>query len=774
MNEENHISTPAQLAREYIQHTSCNIFLTGKAGTGKTTFLRNIVKQTYKNVVITAPTGIAAINAGGVTLHSFFQLPFGSFVPEVRTPDPTLAFKLNDPVSLIRNIQIRDAKRKTIRSLELLIIDEVSMLRADLLDAIDVILRHIRRNRTQPFGGVQVLFIGDMYQLPPVVKDDEWRVLREYYPSQFFFDAKVLRENKPIYIELDKIYRQEDPIFIRLLNNLRNNTLEPSDSELLQKFYQPGFRPDPKDKFINLTTHNAKASQRNSEELNILSGKSYRYQALVTGDFPEYLYPIEYEMELKVGAQVMFIKNDPTGERRFFNGKIGEIASLTDEEIEVSTGEYEKVIVERYIWENVRYELNEETQLIEENVIGTFSQYPLRLAWAITVHKSQGLTFDRATIDVNEAFAPGQIYVALSRLRSLDGLVLTTSIQKHKLQVDNQICAYSQSKKDVDELQQILKTEKDQYSLRMICDSFSFTDLIKHTQDFTYNSEDEEAKTAKLKYRQWALSIINQLKELETVGSKFQNQITYIFCQNSEDSRKLLTERLKAAQSYFDEKILETDNEIFLHLARVLADKRVKTYQKEVQDFETLLYSFLVKLRRNVMLAVANFNNEEISKDKLIFAAQVEGRHEKIRELIILEKQFEKLEKGNKKKKNRKKLNDDEVDYVDISTPSHKLQKEKGPSTSEVSYSIFQQGKSVAEVAQERALTQETIIKHLIPYLQNGEINIEQLVDPEKIHIIKSTINEIEFTGLKDLKTILPEDFSYDEIRLVMVSMKNE
>nr|MDQ3048002.1 AAA family ATPase [Bacteroidota bacterium] len=404
---------PATYVSRFINQTNKNVFLTGKAGTGKTTLLRNIVSTTYKKCLIAAPTGIAAINAGGVTIHSLFQLPFGGFIPVKETQTLHNNTKLNDPVSLIRHLQMHDNKRKLLRELELLIIDEVSMLRADLLDAIDLVLRHVRRNNL-PFGGVQMLFIGDMLQLPPVVKDDEWQVLRPYYNSAYFFDAVVLQKNKPVYIELDKIFRQADQRFVDLLNHLRNNELTRSDFDLLNTFYKPGYKHDPSDGYITLTTHNYKAIELNRRFLDKLQGTSRFFDAQVQDDFNENAFPLERKLELKIGAQVMFVKNDPSGNQKFFNGKIGFVASLTDDiEVKFNDGS-PSVIVSRYEWKNVKYKINEKSKEIEENIAGTFSHYPIKLAWAITVHKSQGLTFDKAIIDIGDAFAPGQVYVALS------------------------------------------------------------------------------------------------------------------------------------------------------------------------------------------------------------------------------------------------------------------------------------------------------------------------------------------------------------------------
>ncbi|MFM7728468.1 MAG: ATP-dependent RecD-like DNA helicase, partial [Flavobacteriales bacterium] len=422
-----HTSDMVETAAAFVNSTGSHIFLTGKAGTGKTTFLRSLGERTHKRFAIVAPTGIAALNAGGVTIHSMFQLPLGTFLPD-RTPSGRFSADANiyTQFTLSRKHPISAAKKQVLRSLDLLIIDEVSMLRADVLDAIDYRMRSVRGNYARAFGGVQVLMIGDLFQLPPIVKDHEWGLLKRYYHSAHFFEAVALQSEGFVYIELDKIYRQSDQRFIDLLNNLRENKTTTDDIALLNTFYQA--QPPQEEGIITLTTHNYKADDINSAQLRKLNGSSFIYQASIDGDFPESMYPLPLKLELKEGAQVMFVRNDSNG-GRFFNGMLASVCDLDEKSIKVRVLDSGLVLdVPREQWENKKYSVSASTRDLDEEVVGTFSQFPIKLAWAVTVHKSQGLTFDRAIIDVGQAFAPGQVYVALSRLRSLDGLILRTRI----------------------------------------------------------------------------------------------------------------------------------------------------------------------------------------------------------------------------------------------------------------------------------------------------------------------------------------------------------
>ena len=532
-----------QLAQDFALFTNRCIFLTGKAGTGKTTFLHNLKKATKKQMAVVAPTGVAAINAGGTTMHSFFQLPFNPFLPTVEGRK-----------NLIEKMKMQGNRRKVLQELELLVIDEISMVRADVLDAVDTILRHVRYRNNEPFGGVQVIFIGDMFQLSPVANDEEWRLLSQYYSSPYFFHSQVILQQQPVYIELDKIFRQTNVDFIRLLNEVRNNCLSEEGLTLLQSRYNPLFVPPRDDTYITLTTHNYKADQINAEELTKISGKTYKFDAKIEGEYPEKSYPTEKTLVLKIGAKVMFLRNDSETPRRFFNGKIGMVEKINDDYITIKCpDDFDSIELSQAEWENIRYSTNATTKQIEENQLGKFTQFPLRLAWAITIHKSQGLTFDKAVIDAGNAFASGQVYVALSRCRSLEGLVLLSKINPSSIQNDREIVAHEGNKIPIEALESQLDESRNKYRNFILIELFDFKNAVGQVSRLIKETTDVQSSFNK-ETLPYLNDVLKQAQNLQEIAGKFQSQLQRIL-DDKPVSEDLLQTRIGAAVDFFNVKM---------------------------------------------------------------------------------------------------------------------------------------------------------------------------------------------------------------------------
>lgn len=597
-----------ELAWEIISNTDTHLFLTGKAGTGKTTFLRNLRTSLPKRMVVVAPTGIAAINAQGTTIHSFFQLSFGPQIPGTQQKS--------------KRFQFRKQKIQLIRSLDLIVIDEISMVRADTLDAIDHVLRQYR-NSSRPFGGVQMLMIGDMQQLAPVAKEDEWRLLSPYYSSPYFFSSKVLQNTNFVTIELKHVYRQNDPVFIDLLNSVRNNYVTADTLKHLNTRYIPNFSPKEEEGYIRLTTHNYQADIINEEKLKALKSAEITYNASVEGDFPELAYPTDTTLRLKVGAQVMFVKNDSSPEKRYYNGMIGKVTDLKADKIIVcSTDDGHTIEVDQEKWNNIKYTLNEDTQEIEENVAGTFLQFPLKTAWAITIHKSQGLTFEHAIIDAQHSFAHGQTYVALSRCKTLEGLVLSRPIPPTAIISDNLVQEFCKDPRHQQpDAQHLTELEKNYY-LRITEDLFSFDkihfpikDLLRILREFFYHSN------PKL-YTSWQ-DAEERLKQPEIIAYKFHKQYERLILntQNIKDDSGL-QDRLKKGAAYFKEDIS--------FLGKQLSITKIQTNNKQARErltnvIQNILFEYRLKTELLNYVAENGIKTNEYLKYKATISLKLEN-----------------------------------------------------------------------------------------------------------------------------------------------------
>ncbi len=740
------MSAPTQaalVASKFINQTNRHVFLTGKAGTGKTTFLKHIITHTHKKAAIVAPTGIAAINAGGTTIHSMFNIPFGSFVPVQNYTQKTNSYiQVTDRHTLFKTQFINNTKRAIIRELELLIIDEVSMLRADVLDAIDAVMRHVRGKSYLPFGGVQVLFIGDMYQLPPVVKDNEWQVLGEFYKSIYFFDAQVLQKEPPIYIELDKIYRQNNPEFISVLNNLRNNCITKNDTNILNNYYKPNFKQTVNDNYITLTTHNRKADLINKSFLSELKSPSFFYEATIKGEFPDNMFPIEKTLELKMGSQVMFLKNDLSGEQKYFNGKLAKVIELTTKEIYVEFEDGKKLKLDEYTWENKKYILDPATNEIKEDTVGQFIHFPIKLAWSITVHKSQGLTFDKAIIDVVDAFAPGQVYVALSRLRDLSGLILTSPINFTSISSDEKITEFSGTKELQHDLDVQLANETNKFLKYYLnyCYDFNWLNnsLNRHYKE---HFEDHKSKL-KVRFANWMQDLIEKTEKLKNHAAKFAGELNSIIELAQPGWKENLIKRTKDAQGYFSPMLKEMSSSVIGQIELLTDEKKVKQYIAELAKLEILFFEQSKKVQKAVGLCEAIIRGEEYTKDNIEQIIKDSARDEKV----------EVIETAKKRTKKEK-------------TP-----KEKKIDTKQLSFDLYKEGKTVKEIAAIRNFAVTTIEGHLAHFVKLKQIEATDFVSKENIKKILKVAASLDNPSLNQLKTELGDGYSYGEIKMALAT----
>jgi hypothetical protein len=583
-----------ELAEQYVLYTRRHCFITGKAGTGKTTLLRKLIKATKKNLIVVAPTGVAAVNAGGVTIHSMFGLPLTCFVPSDDPVDPHIATNIQQLLG--EHLRLSREKRDVLRALDLLVIDEVSMVRCDVLDAIDLMLRSIRSN-SQPFGDVQVLLIGDVHQLPPVAKEQEWSVLERYYRSRYFFDSLVWPRLDAVHIELQAVYRQSDARFVALLNNIRNRRPSPEDLRLLSERYQPDFKPT-EPGHVLLSTHNYRADSVNSAELASLPGKIHSFAAEITGEFPHASFPCDAEVQLKLGAQVMFIRNDTEG-GAYYNGKLATVKGIDGFEITVTFRESGRdYTLHREMWENVGYRLDESSGKLIQHVLGTFSQYPLRLAWAITIHKSQGLTFDKVVIDAGRSFAPGQVYVALSRCRSLEGIVLCSLISRWALRGDLRVDAFSATQYKARELREKLPEEKATYASYLLLKLFTFSVLSERLDEWG-----GLIAATSLPEREAASSLLERIRvaagEIEVTAGKFQRQLQRLIegLRSDPGTLAFLKDRCARGIEYFTEQIAtQLAHPLREHASAVPYKKKTKRYLAHVYVIEDSCWSKIEQL----------------------------------------------------------------------------------------------------------------------------------------------------------------------------------
>lgn len=590
-------SLPYYLAEQFAMHTNRPLFITGKAGTGKTTFLRKLREQSPKNMAVVAPTGVAAINAGGMTIHSLFQLPVRTLIPTAQS------YK-----QLFAEQRLTQRKRNLLYHLEMLVIDEISMVRADVLDAIDTMLRRYKYRKDQPFGGVQLVMIGDLFQLSPVVtKGEDEDAMKKYYEGPYFFQAKVMKELQPIYVELDHVFRQQDQTFVNLLNEVRENQLTKQGRTLLNARYNPRFKNTDEDFHITLTTHNRLADELNEREMNRLPDEPHVFEADIKKDFPPNIYPTEEILTLKIGARVMFVRNDDQKPRRFYNGKIGVITDIDDGKIFVrcDNGDIE---VNRMVWDNIRYREDEKTGKIEEEVLGSFVQYPLRLAWAVTIHKSQGLTFDKVIIDAARAFAAGQVYVALSRCRTLEGIVLSTPLDYVELDNDPSVLRYTDSQPSVETVNQALPKARKEYEVQLFSALFDFhrtLSLVDQMRKVAAKAVSFNEKTLP-----WLEELQPIFSDWQGVAEKFRPQLTKLLLHGE---KTMLRGRLQAACQYFLPLMEPVAQQVANHPCR-------SKNKADVSDFEPLLNDLFLVLHEKVHLMQSLLKTEEPSSESLLQA----------------------------------------------------------------------------------------------------------------------------------------------------------
>jgi hypothetical protein len=794
-----------ELAFNFINKTDRNLFITGKAGTGKTTFLHQIKKKSLKRMVIVAPTGVAAINAKGVTIHSFFQMPFGPILP--------------NQIANTSNQQRKFSKAKIdiIKSLDLVIIDEISMVRADVLDGIDQVLRRYK-NRNKVFGGAQILMIGDVQQLAPVVKPNEWSLLQEHYNTVYFFSSKAYQEANVVSIELKHIYRQKNTNFITILNEIRNDNLSEKSAEILNKRFNPTFSPTKDDDYITLTTHNKRANLINDSELNKIKNNSYFFKAEVSGKFNENAYPNDEKLALKVGAQVMFIKNDSSPEKRYFNGKIGVITDISKENVTIQcANEIDEIITEKEQWDAINYTIDGETKELKEDIVGAFKQIPLRLAWAITIHKSQGLTFEKAIIDAEASFAHGQTYVALSRCTSLEGLVLKTPISSNAIINDKTVSTFNETIEENHPNEITLNESEKKFQLNLIAELFEyqlFLYPISRLIDIYYKN--------KTSIKGDVIDHLQTIKDdgivtLMKVSNGFKNQLKTISKESIlPENSSQIQERFTKAVAYFlketmgniqkpldaisfstDNKAIKKDFSKQFDSLQEQLEEKLFALQKMTKGFRA--QDFL-KVRANAVLQkTAPIKKKKLSskRDPILALKLRELRDEIATSLGIAHFQIftqetlyalcdllprsekELLKISGMGKIRVQKYGEEILELIEEYCRDNGInslneqKKENKKTTKQISFELFKAGYSLKEIAKERSLTLGTIESHLASYIPSGEIDILELMTIKRYKKIIKAIEETRFKNLTELKEKVDNSFSFMELRMVLLSMEN-
>lgn len=816
-----------QLANDFVRYTGQNIFLTGKAGTGKTTFLHQLKKSSPKRMIVTAPTAVAAINAGGVTLHSFFQIPFAPFVPG------------SEAHGQITQRRVGREKINIIKSLDLLVIDEISMVRCDLLDAVDTVLRRYRRHDSA-FGGVQLLMIGDLHQLSPVARDDDWNLLRQHYDTYYFFSSRALRQTQLVNIELKQVYRQSDTHFIDLLNRVRDNQMDKHTLEQLNSRYIPAFTPAEGEEYITLSTHNRGADKINESKLSTLDAKPFTFKASIANDYPPYAYPTAETLVLKKGAQVMFVRNDSSVEKLYFNGKIGRIVRIDSRIIEVKcAGDEDPIVVEPVTWQNIKYTIDENTHEITEEVLGEFTQYPLRLAWAITIHKSQGLTFERAIIDANAAFAHGQVYVALSRCKTFEGMVLSTPIAHSAIKTDTDVAQFVETSRQQEPTEAQLRTAKISYQQQLLLGCFDY-----QTVRFNLSKLIRLLRENQHLIRFSAFDTLHELEkqaveEVIRVGEKFTRQLHSLFDNDKvPEEDDYLQERLQKASRYFTDKLqqglaqwafslqVETDNKQIRKQVRQALEPLQHTLRIKLAGLESCRERFSPALYLSALANAEIESNPAATKPKQTadYHSSDDVAHPELLQTLKAWRAEQAADEGVEHyrilhqrvliqiaailpttltafktikgigKRTAEKYGARLIELVAEYCREYSIEPPKSPplemkldsetkesgakkpkaDTKQISYDLYLSGKNIDEIAQERGFVRSTIEGHLTHFIRIGALEVGDLIPPEKIALIQEALSKNTSGDFNAIKHQLGDDFSYGEIRMVKAHLDCE